>query len=201
MKIAFLSESPADEAAIRVLTEAVLGQSIEVHAPLKLRARGWPSVLNLLHAVISSLQYETDVDGLVVIVDSNGTPLHKQEKPIPCDPHCRLCTLSQLRPRAGQASIRVAIGLAMPAIEAWYLCGKYQDVGECLSAEQMAENRLRTTRKRLKVRAYGTDVLPMQLLTQKAVEYSNGLAASLAMLEARFPIGFGGFAAQIKSWR
>ena len=54
MKIAILSESPADEAAIAVLAAAVLGGPFERVQPA-LRARGWPNVAQVLPAVIRHL--------------------------------------------------------------------------------------------------------------------------------------------------
>ena len=51
MKVAFLSESPADEAAIGVFVQRVPGTEVEPVVPA-LRARGWPDVLRLLPAVV-----------------------------------------------------------------------------------------------------------------------------------------------------
>ena len=50
MKFGILSESPADEAAVRILIEALLHQSVEIVQP-PLRARGWPHVAQLLPAM------------------------------------------------------------------------------------------------------------------------------------------------------
>ena len=54
MKVALLSESPADEAVLRVLVEAVLGAPPKFVSP-GLRARGWPNVAQVLPAVIRHL--------------------------------------------------------------------------------------------------------------------------------------------------
>ena len=78
MKLAILSESPADEAALQVLVGYVLG---EPFATLKtaLRARGWPSVEQVLPPIIRHLHFNTDADGLVVVVDSDDSIVHTPE--------------------------------------------------------------------------------------------------------------------------
>ena len=68
LKLALLSESPADEAALRVLVGAVLGPFTVV--PPSLRARGWPSVEQVLPPILRHLHFRTEADGLVVVVDS-----------------------------------------------------------------------------------------------------------------------------------
>ena len=75
MKVALLSESPADEAVLRVLVDAILGEPAQI-APAGYRARGWPNVLQVLPAVIRHLHFNTDVDTLVVTCDSDDTPVH-----------------------------------------------------------------------------------------------------------------------------
>ena len=71
MKVAILSESPADEAAIRVLVEGILGSPInQVQAGL--RARGWPNVAQILPAIVRHLYFNTTAEGLVVVVDSGA---------------------------------------------------------------------------------------------------------------------------------
>jgi hypothetical protein len=75
MKLAILSESPADEAALGVLIEAVLGGPY-LRVQANLRARGWPSVAQVLPAVIRHLHFNTDAEGLVVVVDSDDSVVH-----------------------------------------------------------------------------------------------------------------------------
>ena len=66
MKIAVLSESSADEAGIRVLSDGILGiESIPPTPPPLLRTRGCPSISLILPTVIASLHFNTDADGLV----------------------------------------------------------------------------------------------------------------------------------------
>ena len=96
MNVAVLSESPADEAAIRILVEAIIGQQTEGPS-LRLRARGVDSVFAVLPAIVKHLHYRTRADALVVVVDSNHTPLHDDERDgdLPISKRCRLWRLRQ----------------------------------------------------------------------------------------------------------
>jgi len=94
MKLAILSESPADEAALQVLVAGVL------HAPFTtvqaaLRARGWPSVEQVLPAIVRHLHFNTDTDGLVVVCDTDDSPVHTPDHEAPgyFHPQCRVCRL------------------------------------------------------------------------------------------------------------
>jgi len=116
MKIAVLSESPADEAAIRVLVDGVLGKPTQTIAFPPLRTRGWQGALGALPAVLRYLHYATDADGFVAVVDSDHSPVHQpsHEQSGSEDGECRLCKLreivarvqSQLRDRAGRPPIK-----------------------------------------------------------------------------------------------
>jgi hypothetical protein len=53
MKLAVISESPADEAAIKILVDAIVGEETEL-VPLRLRPGGWPHVLQLLPPIIKA---------------------------------------------------------------------------------------------------------------------------------------------------
>jgi hypothetical protein len=55
MKIAYLAESPADAAALAILTEAILGKKSEIVSYSGLRHRGWPTVRTVLPAVLKEL--------------------------------------------------------------------------------------------------------------------------------------------------
>src|SRR2546423_9460463 len=73
MRLAIFSESPADEAAIRVLVNALLGALSEPIEIQGLRLRGWAGVFTQLQAAIRYLHYNTDADGLIIVVDSDLT--------------------------------------------------------------------------------------------------------------------------------
>ena len=76
MKVSVLSESSADEAAIRILVDGILGTETEPIPPPRLRTRGWPSVLKDVPTVVRHLHYRTDADAFVLVVDSDDSPLH-----------------------------------------------------------------------------------------------------------------------------
>ena len=142
MRVAVLSESPADEAAIRILTEGLLGRQTQAVGLPPLRTRGWPSVLHVIPAVLSHLHYQTHAEALVVVADANHSPMHRatHEQPVGIDSTCRLCQLRQrveqtqnrLRSVPGRQPqvIQTAIGMAVPAIEAWYRCAQEAAVQE-----------------------------------------------------------------------
>jgi hypothetical protein len=132
MKLAILSESPADEAAIAVLVEAVIGHKF-TRVQSSLRARGWPSVAQVLPSIIRHLHFNTDADGLVVVVDSDDSVVHTAPHDAPeyYHPMCRMCqlraifrqTMKKLPPAHGRDRVLRGVGIAVPAVEAWYLCG------------------------------------------------------------------------------
>jgi hypothetical protein len=76
MRLAVFSESPADEAALRILTDGLLGQPTEPADLPALGTRGWPSVRQLLPAVMMNLHYGFHADELVLVVDSDLSPVH-----------------------------------------------------------------------------------------------------------------------------
>lgn len=210
MKVAILSESEADEAVLRILVDGLLGQVTQTAGNLPLRGRGWPSVLQVLPAIIQHLYYWTDADALILVVDSNHTLMHE-----PTHNHrdeasekCRLCqlrrkaesTIQSLRTRPAGGLFRIAIGLAAPAIEAWLLCGHDPQVCEEAWREGLGRKRDPYSKNDLKHRVYGTDRPDLELLRRRGVEEARRLIADLATLEARFPNGFGSFAMQIRSW-
>ncbi|MEO5957669.1 MAG: hypothetical protein ABIZ49_11055 [Opitutaceae bacterium] len=166
MKVALLSESPADEIALRVLIEAVLGAAPKFVGP-GFRARGWPNVAQLVPAVIRHLHFNTDTDALVVVVDADDSVVHTEEhdRPDYFHPQCRMCQLravfrqtTKRLPRAhGRDRLLRGIGVAVPAIEAWYLCGRDAAVTEAAWLAGRAAGLLPYTRPELKWRVYGTD--------------------------------------------
>ena len=142
MKVAILSESAADEAAIRLFIEGLLGEKTEVPGNLPIRSRGWPAVRNILPGVLRQLHYRTDFEALVVVVDSDKTAVHDPAHcEVPRPGHeCRLCDLKAvvegvrrgLSSRPGLPPIETALGLAEPQIEAWYLVGRDPHVSEAM---------------------------------------------------------------------
>ena len=166
MKVALLSESPADETALRVLVGAVLKVTPRFVAP-GFRARGWPNVAQVMPAVIRHLHFNTDTDVLVVVVDADDSVVHlaEHDRPGYFHPHCRMCqlravhrqTTKKLPAAHGRARVVRAIGVAVPAIEAWYLCGRDATVSEAAGLDGQVRGHQPYSRAELKLRVYGTD--------------------------------------------
>lgn len=209
MKCTILSESPADEAAIRVIVDALLGTTTTPIPGPPLRSRGWPSVHTILPSVIRHLQYQTASDGLVVVVDANGSP-HTGPLAQMCDPgdKCRLCkvrrtvdeTVTRLSPVPERARIQVAVGLAVPAMEGWYLCGIDNRVTERAWIKGLTEGKLPFDKRALKRDVYGTERPSLELETKCAVEQAQRLTTQLSLLEQAFPAGFGSLARDLRRW-
>jgi hypothetical protein len=223
MKIALLSESPADEAALRVLVEYVLGEPFTPVTP-SLRARGWPSVEQVLPPVIRHLHFNTDTDGLVVVVDSDDSVVHTAAHEAPGYFHqgCRICRLRAVfrrtiknlptprphfaaaepsPPVRGRDRVLRAVGLAVPAIEAWYLCGRDTSVTEAAWTGGQERGVAPYTRRELKWRVYGTErpTLPHEI--KRAVQEVTRHHGDLRRLENDFPQGFGSLARDLRSWK
>lgn len=209
MNVAILSESPADEAAIRVLTEGVLRVPVQ-QVQAGLRARGWPNVLQVLPAVIRHLHFNTDADGLVVVVDADDSVVHTAEHDGPDHHHplCRMCqlraafrrTVKKLPPAHGRERVLRGIGLAVPAVEAWYLCGRDESVSEAAWLTGRERGTPPYTRRELKVRVYGTDRPSLPFETHRALEEVRRHRGDLRRLEADFPAGFGELARDLRGW-
>jgi hypothetical protein len=209
MKCAVLGESAADEMAVRVLVDAVLQCPTERMSGPHLRGRGWPSVLQAAPGVLKHLYYQTDCDGLVVVADSNSSPLHgPRERRCDAPSKCRLCGLrsaleranEQLRPMAGRAPIRFAVGLAVPAIEGWLRCGLDPRVSEASWRDGLASGRLPFDKRALKRDVYGTDRPGLALETERAVREAKRVASDLPALRLVFPAGFGALEEGLLSW-
>ncbi|HEY9247795.1 MAG TPA: hypothetical protein VIO38_01625 [Rariglobus sp.] len=208
MKLAILSESPADEAAIAVLVEAVLGHPFQRVQP-SLRARGWPSVAQVLPSIIRHLHFNTDADGLVVVVDSDDSVVHTapHEAPGYYHPLCRLCqlraifrqTTKKLPAARGRERVLRGVGVAVPAIEAWYLCGLEDTVTEQGWINGQETLRAPYTRRELKQRVYGTERPNLQHETEIALREARRHARDLRRLEHDFP-GFASISRDLRAW-
>ncbi|HND62054.1 MAG TPA: hypothetical protein PLB90_11295 [Opitutaceae bacterium] len=209
MKVALLSESPADEAVLRELVGAVLREPPRF-TPAGLRARGWPNVAQVLPAVIRHLHFNTDTDTLVVTVDSDDSVVHvaAHDAPNYFHPQCRLCqlravfrqTTKKLPPAHGRARVLRCVGVAVPALEAWLLCGRDPAVSEAAWVEGLASGRRPYTRAELKFRVYGTDRPTLPYEIQRATEEIRRHRADPRRLENDFP-GFGAMARDLRENR
>jgi hypothetical protein len=202
MRVAILSESSADESALRILVDALLGVKT-THVAMNLESRGWPAVRNILPAISKTLQYRTDAEGLVVVVDSNHTYLSGDE------PKNRLRDFrelvqrcqQQLKPVSGRVPLKIAVGVAAPAIEAWCLCKSNLQISEATWEKGLAEKREPYSKQELKKQLYGSDFRSLELMTRKMTEAAQEIAKDLSALERAFPNGFGNLANELRSWR
>lgn len=210
MRVAVLSESPADEAAIRVLARGLLSAQVEATSGPPLRSRGWPSVRDVLPVVLRHLHYQTDATGLIVVVDADGPVVHRQGIPSPCSPGCRACELrvvlareqQRLRAVPGRAALQFAVGLAVPAIEAWYRVGIDARVSEAtwVQGYQSSPPRPPYTKASLKRAVYGTERPHQALQIQRATEEAERLLQCLDDLTILFPGGFASLAIDLSAW-
>lgn len=209
LNVALLSESPVDEAALRILVQAVLGQGFNQVTPT-LRARGWPSVELVLPAVLRHLHFNTKADGLVVVVDSDDSVVHTAEHEAPGYHHagCRICrlravfrrTIRHLPPAQGRERVLRAVGLCVPALEAWLLCGRDTSITEAAWLEGQASGRPPYTRSELKWKVYGTDRPSLPHAMERAVQEVSRHHGDLRRLENDFPNGFGALARDLRGW-
>ncbi len=207
MKVALLSESPADETALRGLVAAVLKQPPKFVGP-GYRARGWPNVAQLLPAVLRHLHFNTDTDVLVTVVDSDDSVVHTAAHDAPgyFHPHCRMCqlravyrqTTKRLPPAHGRARVIRAVGVAVPAIEAWYLGGRDATVSEAAWIAGQEAGAQPYSRAELKWRVYGTDRPSLAHETECALREIARLNGDVRRLEFDFP-GFAAVAADLRA--
>lgn len=211
MKIAFFSESVADESALRILAAGILGEEIEeTDLPNRLQYRSSSHLDRDLPSVINGVYYTSNAEALIVASDSDDLPVHIAEHEIKENERCRLCrlhkavesTLSRLKKVAGKELLKVAVGVPVPAIEAWYLIGKNPHVSELMWIRKQNGEKITYDRRRLKEQVYGT-IRPSPTLTECAVKESKRIVENnlLEVLEKSFPFGFGKFADEVRSWK
>jgi hypothetical protein len=100
MKIGFYGESRADQAAMAVFAEGILGAAPEP-INLDLEGHGVTSVLGALHGVFCGVHWHSDAEALVVAVDCDDTELHDSSHKEGGGKGCRLCDARKIisRPR------------------------------------------------------------------------------------------------------
>jgi hypothetical protein len=214
MQIAIFSESPNDEAVLKILVEGIIGEEIEeVPYPNRLQSRG-SGVLRDVPIVLRGVYYNTEAEFLIIVRDSDDTPIHKKEHDEVNNTeteNCRYCqlrkvidsALENLTPTQGKENLKVAIGVATPAIEAWLLCGVNPRVSEAAWLNKQREEEYSTynDRKHLKVELYGSDIASSKTMVGRGTESAKRLAENIEQLETLFPQGFGNMANEIRSWR
>ena len=212
MKVAILSESPADEAAVRILLEGILGEPIETPNSPPLRSRGYTSLVTVLPTILKHLHYRSPANALVVVADSDNSPVHRsdhQPGKTP-DSKCRTCRLislieqtqQNLRPSRTHPVIWTAVAVPTPSIEAWYLFEKDPDCSESRWLQKQHEGvNAREEILRLKRRAYGTERPGLSHEVQRATEHAHNLVARLDSLAGYFPNSFGLLQKTVQQWR
>lgn len=211
MKLAVLSESSADAAALRILVEGILGRPTEHVGLDHFAARSsWPGTQRILPVVLKHLHYQTDAEALVVVVDSDKSPVHQaaHEQPGGSDSKCRLCTLrqtvsqvrGQLRARPIPTPLHIAIGVTVPEIEAWYLCGVDPHVSEAAWIVGQQCGKPPYDKRKLKLAAYGTEHPTLDVETQCAIDAATRLVQNFQGLQSCFPAGFGSLESDVRSW-
>jgi hypothetical protein len=211
MKVAIISESPADEAIYRVLVDAAIGIATTPPSGAALRVRssyGVEPTLRSLKGLVLGLCYNSDAEGLVVILDSNGTRIH--DRVGECEPHeCRYCRAQMAASEAitqSQRQLKVAIGLAVPAIEAWWLSATDGAVTE--SAWRMHLDRVRAgqhrppyTRQTLKESLYGRKDPTAAIQLANGLPIARQAVADVVTLRHKFPNGLGPLLDELARWK
>src|SRR2546421_2481223 len=92
MKIGYYCESPADRAALAVFTEGILREPPEP-INMDLEAHSVPGFFSALGGVFRGVHYNSDAEGLVVVVDCDDTDLHDPAHDTPGGggENCRIC--------------------------------------------------------------------------------------------------------------
>jgi hypothetical protein len=147
---------------------------------------------------------------LVVVVDSDDSVVHTSahEAPDYFHPLCRLCqmravyrrTTKKLPPAHGRVRVLRCVGVAVPAMEAWYLSGRDEAVSEAAWLSGQERGVPPYTRAELKIRVYGTDRPSLPFETERALAEVRRHHGDPRRLEADFPGGFGALARDLRSW-
>ncbi len=209
MKVAILSESPADEAMIFELVKGITNQLIEPIS-YKIRHRGVEAVFGQLSAIYKSLHFTSDAIGLVIVLDSDTKPIHlpDHDEEGSENPKCRICKLRKdiiqirqnLADRVHLSELKVAMGLAVPSIEAWCLCGKDRSVTETAWINGVKAGKLPYDVRKLKRLLYGTDRPSLALETEVVQREALRVVTEFPTIEDEFPNGFGILARELRSW-
>ena len=106
-----------------------------------------------------------------------------------------------LSPVSGKAPLRIAFGVAAPALEAWLLAHRRQNVNETTWKNGLRENKHPYSKRELKLWLCGVDRPTLALETAKMTEAAKELASQIHFLEKQFPTGFKALADGLRSWR
>src|SRR5690606_10072286 len=101
----------------------------------------------------------------------------------------------------GRERVLRCVGLAVPAIEAWYLCGTDSSVSEAAWIQGQKKGYQPYTRAELKERVYGTSRPSLQHEIDCALREVQRHRANPRRLEADFPGGFGALARDLRDMK
>ena len=211
MKVAIVSESVADETALATLVAPLISGPLSLVSYRVRKHGGWTTLMQALPNIVCSVYYATDAEGIIFVLDSDDAPIHNDQhnSSDPQNAECRICQVEQtvamalrrLHNRPVGAALQIAVGLAIPAIEAWFLCGVDHQVSEASWINARRQNTIPYSRPDLKRRLYGTDRPSLDQETAAMVREANRLAAGqIQLLEQNFPLGFGLLATELRSW-
>lgn len=212
MKLAILSESSADDIAIKILIDAIIGKETELVSPhprYEFKTRGWPQVLQLLQPFFAHW-YKTDAEAVVIVVDSDDDSIHEpaHEEDGSREERCRYCLIqrkieevhSRITLPDSRERMKIAIGIATPAIEAWLYCLEDSHVNEVAWLRKLKGEKVGYDRPSLKKNVYGSGRNERDK-QEKIAAASRKLASNLEQLEQLFPQGFGAMAREIHNWQ
>jgi hypothetical protein len=211
MKIAFFSESKTDEIVLKHLVEEIKKAEIEkADLPTNLRFRSSSHLVKNLPVVIRSVHYNSDANFLVIASDSDDYPVHIAQHDINENAQCHLCrlrkivkeSLAEIQSFEGKEMLKIAIGVPVPAIEAWLLFGINPHVSENTWIRKQNGEKIVFDRKILKAQLYGVNHISEEKRTQISLKAIERLIESELFddLEKAFPQGFGSVSNEVKSW-
>lgn len=212
MRVVILGESPVDQAAVGILARAVL-PTLEIVKDHAIQfPRGWPGLLQTLPGILRALHFNyPHVEGVITVADADHSPIHMRREGQAAEhirsvsfgsrETCRVCDLRSAVQRTlgplpitphRQEPLRVALGLAVPALEAWLLCGR-SDIGPSTSKwiTGHTTGRYEYTKSKLKRDAYGSDRASEATMLPAATDAACRLSLDIEMLRTCFPHGFG----------
>ncbi len=97
----------------------------------------------------------------------------------------------------------MALGLAVPQIEAWYLVGCDPHVSEATWNNARKDGKFAYSSNQLKQKVYGTDRPSLELAIERAGDEAKRIVdgGKLPQLEKLFATGFGALAEDVRRWQ
>lgn len=96
--------------------------------------------------------------------------------------------------------LKVAVGIAVPAIEAWYLFSRDASLTESTWRTHLGSVPRTQVRRKLKQKVYGTEMPTRPIAKEAATTAATHLVSNLVSFEQHFPNGFGPLAKTLRTW-